>query len=167
MDSELQAMSAIDGALSGLDEDARGRVLRWAFDRHKVSPSEGQDRVEGNGTPPPTDDASDLADLADLYHRASPNTDAERALVTAYWVQQSDGSDFFEGYRVNSELKNLGHGLSNVTRALDALISQRPAPVIQVRKSGTSKQARKRYRITDEGIRRVRQMVGAAATSEL
>jgi DNA-binding PadR family transcriptional regulator len=64
-----------------------------------------------------------------------------------------------EGFTLNKELKNLGHGVSNITSALDTLMSRKPALVIQTKKSGTSKQARKKYKLTLEGLRAVERMV--------
>jgi len=59
----------------------------------------------------------------------------------------------------NASLKDLGHGLSNVTVALDGLKDEKPALILQLKKSGTSKQARKTYKLTVEGAKRVRQML--------
>ena len=59
----------------------------------------------------------------------------------------------------SKQLKDLGHSVSNITRAFDSMMSQRPRLVIQVRKSGKTKQARKRYRVSREGIKRVQSML--------
>jgi DNA-binding PadR family transcriptional regulator len=64
-----------------------------------------------------------------------------------------------EAQRVNTELKQLGHGVSNITRAFDALKSQKPALIMQTRKEGTSKQARKKYKVTTEGKKAVERML--------
>jgi DNA-binding PadR family transcriptional regulator len=58
-------------------------------------------------------------------------------------------------------LKHIGYGVVNITDALNQLISDRPSFVIQLTKSGSSKQARKTYKITDAGMRRVSEMLGA------
>ncbi len=100
-----------------------------------------------------------FADLAALYHAANPRTEAERALVGGYWFQVfKAGPDFGSG-EVNKELTQLGFRVTNITRALTELISLRPALVIQIRKSSKAQQAHKRYRVTDQGARRVQQMV--------
>ena len=56
-------------------------------------------------------------------------------------------------------MKDLGHGVGNITDALTALKEERPALILQLKKSGTSKQARKTYKLTQEGIRRVQGMM--------
>jgi len=82
-------------------------------------------------------------------------------LTVAFWLQECLHHDEWEGFAINSELKHLGHGLKNVTDALKALIDQRPQLVVQLRKSGKTKQARKRYKLTAEGVRKVRHMVSS------
>ena len=99
-------------------------------------------------------------DLAELFSMASPSTEADKALVAAYWFQVHEGETDLDAFRVNTALRNLGHGVSNITRAFDSLISQRPQLAIQTRKSGSSRQGRKKYRLTAEGIRAVEQLVG-------
>jgi len=42
---------------------------------------------------------------------------------------------------------------------LTQLIVRKPALVIQTHKSGSTKQARKRYRLTNEGLRAVERML--------
>jgi len=80
-------------------------------------------------------------------------------LVVAYWKQAIEGAESFEAFPVSKELKHMGHGVANITRALDVLIKSSPKLVLQVAKSGKSQQARKRYKVTREGIRRVQGMV--------
>jgi hypothetical protein len=50
--------------------------------------------------------------------------------------------------------------VANVTRACSVLIQQRPALMLQVKKSGSTKQARKQYRLTAAGLQRAREMLG-------
>jgi hypothetical protein len=54
----------------------------------------------------------------------------------------------------------LGHGLINITAALDDLREAKPALVLQVGKSGKSRQARKTYKLTIAGIKSVEEMIG-------
>jgi hypothetical protein len=81
-------------------------------------------------------------------------------LVVGYWFQVHQGMKDFDSQRVNAELKNMGHGVGNITEAFTRLIDRRPQFVIQTRKSGTARQARKLYRVTNEGIKRVQSMLG-------
>jgi hypothetical protein len=108
------------------------------------------------------DGASDGVDkgqtVAEYYDAANPKTDAEKTLVVAAWRQEVLGESSVESQSVNNELKHLGYGIGNVTRAFDVLKEQKPALVIQIQKSGTSKQARKKFKVTRVGLQRVQDM---------
>ncbi len=159
-DREIQTMSIIAEALAGLEDVEIARVLRWAGDRfglgnaisgyQQVAKPEGDTNLEA-APGAPYEAYHDLIDIAD------PQSGLERILVTSYWFQVVEGQDSFDSYRINRELKNLGYPAGNITRDLSALIKHRF--VLQVRKEGTTKQARKKYRLTREGIRRVDDLI--------
>jgi len=166
MDLETQAMSQIIEAFEPLDDVTRARVLRWAADRFHVQLRVG---VQTASTPQPTrdeDTPETFPDIATLYDAANPVTQGDKALVVAYWIQVIGGSEDWESQTVNTMLKNLGHGAANITDALNTLIDQSPRLVIQTRKSGTTKQARKRYRMTTEGVKKVKSMLSKGALSD-
>lgn len=161
-DLEIEAMSAISRALSPLDEVVVARIVRWVIDKHqvvvqpaRVAPTPSEGAILQSKVP------SEFADVATLYHAANPITEPEKALVVAFWLQEITGQKDWESQPVNTELKNLGHGIGNITDALSALMNRKPSLVIQVQKSGNSKQARKRYKITNAGLVAVREMLAA------
>ena len=163
-DDELRAMTQVSAALGGLDEVAIARVLRYFADRNGTplsspisSPRVEDDRSEGAGGQA-REEAVEFKDFADFYNRAAPSTDAKKCLVAGYWIQVNGGNQDFMGFEANKILKNLGHGVSNVTAALSTSIQTKPQLIIQTRKDGSSKQARKKYRVTGEGINSVRAM---------
>jgi hypothetical protein len=158
-DPELEAMTTIAGALDKITENDKmvARVLRWARERYTgtAEPEAATSRTK-LGVP----ESGAYEDVASLYADASPRTEPERALVVGYWFQVHQGMKDFDSQRVNSELKNMGHGVGNITEAFSRLIERKPQYVIQTRKSGTARQARKLYRVTNEGIKRVQGMLG-------
>lgn len=160
--AEITAMKVVAEALSKLDADATARVLQWAGGRFGVAvTTKGagvrrgmEDGKEGRA------DAAQFSTFADLYAATGPKTDADRALVAGYWFQFCQGEEDFPSQTLNSSLKNLGHGISNITQALETLKAQSPALVMQVRKSGTSQQARKKYKLTAAGKKAVEMLIG-------
>jgi hypothetical protein len=86
--------------------------------------------------------------------------------VASYWFQELQSQESLESQPVNTALKNLGHGVNDITSAFSGLMSRRPRLVIQVEKSGKSRQARKKYRMTDAGKKRVRAMIAGTAETE-
>jgi hypothetical protein len=108
-------------------------------------------------------DDGELEDIADLYDAANPKTDAKRALIAGYWLSVGEGKTEFTGQAANTHLKNLGHGVSNITVALSQLKGQKPSLVMQTAKSGKSKQARKKYKLTTAGVSEVKAMLSASS----
>jgi hypothetical protein len=160
---ELDAMKSIADALAKLDAPAVRRVLHWANDAFGsrasvsfVSEKRGLDSLSSAGG---SDHKVKYPTLADFFAAVSPNQDADKALVVGYWFQNIEGASDLDGFTLNKELKHLGHGISNITSALDTLMGRKPALVIQTKKSGASKQARKKYKLTLEGQRSVERMI--------
>lgn len=161
-DDEIRAMAEVSAVLSRLNPEAAGRVVRWAASRYRAggAASEGQALGLGIGR----EGQGAYGDFPSLFAAANPQTEADKALVAGYWFQVAQGQTDLDALRINAELKNLGHGLSNVTRAFDGLMSGRPQLAIQTRKTGKSKQARKKYRLTAEGIRVVEALLARPRT---
>jgi hypothetical protein len=159
-DPEIAAMQAVTRAITGLDEAQTARVLRWAAERAGIAltqPGLRRAGPDGNGGHAPTE----FPDLASLYDAVDPSSQSERALAVAYWFQELKGQSDVDAQQVNTELKQLGHGVENITSAFTDLMNRTPRLVIQTRKSGSSRQARKKYRVTTEGLRKVKAMLTA------
>jgi hypothetical protein len=159
---ELKAMAAVENALKDLDEEERRRTVQWIVSRFRPTKSAAPSISFWDSNiadrPQPIE-ASAYADLASFYDAARPTTEADSALVATYWFQMKEGSDDVDAQRINSELKHLGRGIGNITRAFESLKSQKPALIVQTRKEGSTKQARKRYKVTVEGGRAVERMI--------
>lgn len=166
LDAEIDAMSRVSSALSPLEEEARGRVLRWASERFGVAI--GSDRrsdrdADDAGEDPEGEDVAKdntYTDFADLVSDYAPRTDVDRALVAGYWFQVVQGQPTFQGAEVNRALTNLGHALGNVTDALSSNMSKKPQLVLQVGKTGRTKQARKTYKLSAAGVQAVKARLG-------
>jgi hypothetical protein len=150
--TEVRALARVVEAVDGLDASAAQRVLEWAWKRF----------VGAVSHEPPASRApvGEHVDLADLYVGARPVTDADKVLVVAYWHQVNKKKENLDAQTIHGDLKNLGYGVSNVTRACSALIREKPQLMIQVKKAGSTRQARKQYRLTAAGIQRVRDKLG-------
>jgi len=156
--TELEALKAIDESLSRLDEEARTRVLRWAADKYKMTGASV--RTDAEVTRTPAGSTAAASDLPTYFNEAQPGSGAEKALVVGAWFQEVQGFTDFESSMVNRELKHLGYPSSNITRDFDDLMNRRPKLVVQTRKSGSTKQARKLYRLTHEGLSEVAKLRG-------
>lgn len=174
-DPEIDAMSAVATALADLEEDQQGRVLRWSAERYGVSlprgggwrgsiggPAEDESLdADGGATQEEiTSEDPEFADFGDLFATADPKSNEDKALVAAYWQQVHEGEEKWQSTALQKDLRNLGHGISNITDALTSNIRKRPQRVIQLQKSGSTRQARKTYKVTREGLVYVQGMLG-------
>jgi len=161
-DDEINAMKQIAEVLAPLDEAARNRTLQWAVSRFSGTSSGGlatQGQAIANRGGVQLGNPSHFDTFAELFDAAHPATEREKGLVAAYWAQICESEPNFGAQTLNDALKDLGHGVGNITEALTALKEERPALILQLKKSGTSKQARKTYKLTQEGMRRVQAMI--------
>ncbi len=166
---EFEAFKKVHDALQPLDDEARSRVVNsvvtlLAIDAHVQSTLEVDEDIDDGAAQTSTIDAAKgsqtFASFAELHAAANPTTNGNKALVAGYWLQVCQDNDSFTSQSANKELTHLGHKIANITAALDPLRSAKPALVLQLKKSGTSRQARKTYKLSDAGVRRVQEMIG-------
>ncbi len=178
----LDAAKIVVGALEGLKAPLQIKALQFAAEvlGHRVSVTPLAVSVAGSQPTPlafaglaPTASITEpvlrytpqkrvFETIADLFHATDPKSDADKALVAGYWLQTRGTEPDFDAQTVNQALKDFGHRVANITNAFNALIARRPQFVIQTKKSGTSRQARKRYKLTSVGLGAVDQMMGEA-----
>jgi hypothetical protein len=165
---ELDAMRQVAASLDPLPEDVRARIIAWTAAKYgmRVYSASGVaspgarvgDTVLPSGRAPEAI-LDEYGSLAEFFDAADPSIESEKALVVAFWMQKRDGMDTFDSAAINRELKHLGHGVGNITAAFNDLISQKPALAMQTSKSGKSKQARKKYKITRAGEKAVAELL--------
>lgn len=175
-DPEIEAMSAVATALKDLEEEVQGRVLRWAAERHGVKlPTGGPGGVggEAGNSSGAIDEMTDaeIAEeapvyehMAELFAKAQPKTDADKALVAAYWVQAVQGQSKWQSAELQKQLKDMGHAVGNITDALTSNMNKKPQRIIQLQKAGSARQARKTYKVTHEGLVYVQGMLGGGGS---
>lgn len=170
VNDELEAMGAIANSLDGLDPVTRERVLQWAASRYISSLSRAKvvglhdaNNSLGHHQSGNDSDTSEVGydNLPSLFEAANPTNEADKALVVGYWYQKIQGSNDFVSQSVNTELKNFGHAVKNITAAFTSLINSNH--VLQVKKTGNSQQGRKRYKLTLTGIKKVEGMLSLSS----
>ena len=168
IDAEISAMAAIVQALTPLEEEARERILCWANQRFKDTTAHAV-VSRAPGREPCADEKAGESmryeQIHDVFDAANPTTGPDRVLVAGYWFQVYEHHDDLEGMTLNRALKDLGHVSANITRDLDSLINRTPHLVQQIKKEGSTRQARKKYRLTREGIRAVEKMLNREGLS--
>jgi hypothetical protein len=158
-----ELLDEINTAISSYDpvlkEKARDILLERAFGSTQAPPpsvASSAPRPRGR----PRADASsggheDTGDLASLLTRWSPTTMSDKALLGAYYLTRARGEDTVTSQAINTELKRNGLAISNITRAIEANMRPDRPLMVQEKKMGSTKQARKQYRITPAGVETV------------
>jgi hypothetical protein len=163
-DPELEAMAKTHSLLEPLSEEARARVLAWVIGRLKIPQSaslnirssvQAVDEGTNISTDEPGNPEKRFSSFGEFFDAAQPKNPAENVLIAAYWIQFIQQNPDLTGHAINSELKHIGHEASNVTASLSQLMNRRPALALQIRKSGKSQQSRKKYKLTEAGIKEV------------
>lgn len=181
-DAEIEAMGKVADALTELEDDARGRVLRWAAERYSVIVAPARDRGgKGDGRRIDPDDDFDgegdgddaqhgnaagdvglnqFEHFAELYDATRPASDAEKVLIASYWVQCIKGKASFGSRELNRELKDLGHAVSAINKAMIQNMKKKPALILQVSRGGGSPQAQKKHKVSEAGKKWVEVKLG-------
>ena len=100
--------------------------------------------------------------VAVLVERWKPETMAERALLGAYVLARGRPDRTVTSQAINAELKRNGLPVPNITRAIESNLRARPPLMVQKKKMGTTRQARKQYALTQEGVDLVESKLGGS-----
>ncbi len=159
-------LEEINTALSTFDpimkEQARDILFREAFGAQ--GPKKRVSVPSAPGEPSSNNEVAETrqAELNSLIEKWTPTTQADWALLGAYYFQRILGHQNVTGFSVNKELKHHGYGVSNVTDCFSANIEAEPARILQTKKTGKSKQAKKVYVVTTAGIKYVEEKLRGA-----
>ena len=168
---ELQEVKAlldeINEAIAGYDpvlkERARDLLLERAFGaragRSRAAAADDGDAGAGEEAPRrrgrprgSTTTRRATGGISSLVERWKPETMAERALLGAYVLARGRPDRTVTSQAINAELKRNGLPVPNITRAIESNLRARPPLMVQKKKMGTTRQARKQYALTPEGV---------------
>ena len=162
IDPELRAMITVYEALKDLDDPAQVRVIEWVSGKLELEHAKRfypENDWGPEGASHGERSLLDFVSVADAFAAANPKNTADKALVVAAYLQASKGGVDVSGREINKELTQIGHGVHNITRAVEPLIRKKPQFLIQTRKEGKTKQAQKKYRVTNEGFTFVKRLI--------
>ena len=120
-------------------------------------------RPKGSGTGP----RRPVQQVGALVEQWRPETMAERALLGAYVLSRGRPDRTVTSQAINAELKRNGLPVPNITRAIESNLRSRPPLMTQKKKMGTTRQARKQYAITQEGVDHVEGRLRAAGAATM
>lgn len=102
--------------------------------------------------------------IENLFLSANVNSVSSRILLAAAYLQEKKGLEELSSYDINSRLKKLGYGVPNITNSINSLLNKNLMK--QTRKQGDSKQAKRKFVVTSDGLQLARTYLGPVADSE-
>lgn len=159
-------LDEINAALSTYDpvmkEQARDILFRQAFGVSPTIKKAAAESGEDTGRADTKTADEEKPQFNSFIERWTPTTQADWALLGAYYFQKIHGQENVTGFAVNKELKHHGYGVSNITDCFTANMQTDPARMLQTKKTGKSKQAKKLYVVTTSGIKYIEEKLAGA-----
>ena len=138
---------------TGAGRSARARTASAAADEGGGGAEEGEEAPRRRGRPRGSTNARrGGANVSTLLEQWRPETMAERALLGAFVLARGRADRTVTSQAINAELKRNGLPVPNITRAIESNLRAKPPLMVQKKKMGTTRQARKQYAITPEGV---------------
>jgi hypothetical protein len=162
LDEINEAISGYDPVLKERARDilldrafgARGRAPRAAATADEGGETAGEEAPRRRGRPRGSTGGARRATggISALVDQWKPETMAERALLGAFALARGRPDRTVTSQAINAELKRNGLPVPNITRAIESNLRTRPPLMVQKKKMGTTRQARKQYALTQEGV---------------
>ncbi|MCX6583617.1 MAG: hypothetical protein NT166_25870 [Candidatus Aminicenantes bacterium] len=91
--------------------------------------------------------------IDDLFLRANAKKVSHRILLVAAYLQEKGNLHELASLDINSQLKELGYGVPNITTLINGLLKKKPPQIIVTRKEGDTKQSRRKFKVTEKGFK--------------
>jgi DNA-binding MarR family transcriptional regulator len=95
----------------------------------------------------------------DLFFSSNAKTITAKILLAAAYLQEKKNIKEFGSSDVNALLKKIGQLVPNISASINNLMMKKPPLLIQTGKLGNSKQSRRTYSVTEEGLRIARNYI--------
>lgn len=187
LDPEISAMNETLDALKTLDNGQRKRVVDWITARYRLTevskfqtpeeekPTEAVEIVQSvekpvarrRGRKPGPQkariNALDKTDIRnyetvlDLFSEANVKKVGSKILLMSAYLQEKLKFEEISSFDINSRLKRIKHGVTNISTAINGLMKKRPQLLTEVEKPGEDgKPSRRKFRVTEEGLKLAR-----------
>ncbi len=96
---------------------------------------------------------ADFETIDDLFLMATAKKVSHRILLVAAYLQEKGNLHEVSSLDINSQLKKLGYGVSNITTLINGLLKKTPPQIIVTKKEGDTKQSRRKFKVTEKGFK--------------
>lgn len=186
LDPEISAMNEALDALKNLDNGQRKRVVDWITARYRLnevskfqSPMEEKvqeaveiiqpeeiptvskrgrkPKIKKLGGVPGEKDITDYETVLDLFSESNVKKVSSKILLMAAYLQEKLKFEEISSFDINSRLKRIKHGVTNISSAINGLVKKKPQLLAVVEKPGEEeKPSRRKFRVTEEGLKLVK-----------
>jgi hypothetical protein len=181
LDPEISAMNDVLDTLTNLDNGQRKRIVDWISARFKLKgagtlqvPGEGQTAAAPEIAPPVelmpeikrtrkprakrTDekDITDYETVLDLFSEANVKKVSSKILLMGAYLQEKLKFEEISSFDINSRLKRIKHGVTNISSSINGLLKKTPKVFEVIEKPGEEKVTRRKFRVTEEGLKQAR-----------
>ncbi|UCH92405.1 MAG: hypothetical protein JSV88_19200 [Candidatus Aminicenantes bacterium] len=95
----------------------------------------------------------------DLLLFSNSKTNTAKILLAAAFLQDKKNLKEFGSYDISSMFKKIGEEVKHPSAAINSLMSKKPPLLVQTGTQGTSKQSRRKFRVTEEGLKMARNYI--------
>lgn len=91
--------------------------------------------------------------LEEVFSAAAAAKIGAKILLAAAYLQEKENFKELSSYEISSRLRKIGKDIKNSSVAINALMGKKPPLLIQTGTLGTSAKSRRKFRVTEEGLK--------------
>lgn len=186
LDPEISAMNEALDALKNLDNGQRKRVVDWITARYRLNelskfqaPMEEKmsdaveiiqpvevpaitkkgrkPRAKKAGSTPDEKDITNYETVLDLFSESNVKKVSQKILLMSAYLQEKLKFEEISSFDINSRLKRIKHGVTNISSAINGLVKKKPQLLAVVEKPGEEDSpSRRKFKVTEEGLKMVK-----------
>jgi hypothetical protein len=91
--------------------------------------------------------------VLDLFSEARVKKSTSKILLMAAYLQERHHFKEITTYDINFRLKRIKHGVTNISNIINGILNMKPRLLDEIKKEGQTKHARRKFKVTEEGLK--------------
>ena len=97
--------------------------------------------------------------LKEIFNASTSKRPGEKMLLAAAYLQEKENFKELSSYDISSRLKKIGEKVNHPSAAINSLISKKPPLLLQTGTHGASVKSRRKFRVTEEGLKKAKKYI--------
>jgi hypothetical protein len=97
--------------------------------------------------------------LKEIFNASTTKRTGAKMLLAAAYLQEKESFKELSSYEISSRLKKIGEEVKHPSAAINSLIGKKPPLLLQTGTQGISLKSRRKFRVTEEGLRIARNYI--------